>query len=420
SSAGEAGGAAAKPAQAAPQHVEVWWPYGDTNVSVRPAWDDFLRRHPGWTGELTMSVNFEKYQTSLAAGIVPDAYWSNFNVVLVAAFKKMFVPLDPYIARDKVDLKQYFPSAVIGAQWKGKTYGLPHHSNVRSVYLNANVLREVGIDAQRAPAGWDIFLAANQVLKRSDAQGGLDRIGYHPTWQLGGPTPLMYLQANGVPLIDKAGTGPGFDTPAGLQAIEWVGAAVAALGGMAALSAYQKKFNRGVGEALARNAAGMALAGVWSVARDTLQAEPNTPIVQWPMPGGPNAQSKSFGYFSGTSGVVPASAPRPEAGWAFTWYQASKEGQRYIQETPNSWDQACIPSVANDPAVLEQQPWRRRANELLAQARLYAYFPYPGSAEIQGAMNQALTPLLEGKQGPDATMRETKLQAQNVMNEYQE
>ncbi|MBI3969827.1 MAG: hypothetical protein HY332_00940 [Chloroflexi bacterium] len=66
------------------------------------------------------------------------------------------------------------------------------------------------------------------------------------------------------------------------------------------------------------------------------------------------------------------------------------------------------------------QPWRRRANELMAQARRYAYFPYPGSVEIQKAMNTALNSLLEGKQGPDATLRDMRLQAENVMREFME
>ncbi|MGH2371764.1 MAG: hypothetical protein ACRDI2_26630, partial [Chloroflexota bacterium] len=336
-------GEPAKPAQAAPRHITVWWPYNVTNPSVRPAWDDFLERNAGWTGDLTMQVNFEKYQASLAAGIVPDAYWSNFTSVQVAAYKTMFAPLDPYIARDKIDLKQYYVGSVVGAQYKGKTYGLPHHSNVRSVYLQGNVLPEVGINPNQQPDAWSDFQEANQRLKQTDAQGALDRIGYHPTWQLGGPAPVLYFQANGAPLLSKDEQQPGFDTPAGLEALEWIADTVAALGGYQALVAFQKKHKR-TGFALANSAAGMMLAGVWSMANHTLNTEPNTPITQWPMPGGPSARGQEFGYVSGTSGVIPTAAPQPEAGWIFTRYQASPEGQRFIQEPANSWDQACIPS----------------------------------------------------------------------------
>jgi ABC-type glycerol-3-phosphate transport system substrate-binding protein len=90
-------------------------------------------------------------------------------------------------------------------------------------------------------------------------------------------------------------------------------------------------------------------------------AEPAAQIAHWPMPGGPSARGKTFGYFSATNCAVPTGAARPDAGWAFAKFQASPEGQKYVQETENSWDQAVIPAVANNPAVLAKQPWRKRA-----------------------------------------------------------
>jgi ABC-type glycerol-3-phosphate transport system substrate-binding protein len=330
----------------------------------------------------------------------------------------MFAPLDAYIARDKLDLTAYFPGSRAGAEYKGKVYGLPRHSNVRSVYVNDRVLRAEGLDAAKAPSSWEDFRTANQRLKKLDAQGQLERIGFHPTWQIGGPVALMYFQANGVPLVSGDGTQVGFATPAGLEALQWVQDSVAALGGNGALAEYQRKFSKGTGEALGKGAAGLALAGVWVVPRDAYGADPGAEIAQWPVPGGPSARGKSFGYFSGTSGVVPEAAPRPDAGWTFTHYQASAEGQRFVQETEGSWDQACLASVANEPSSLAKQPWRKRANELMAQARLFAYFPFPGASEIHSAMNTAINPLLDGKQGPDAVMQELKQQVQNLMDQY--
>ena len=94
------------------------------------------------------------------------------------------------------------------------------------------------------------------------------------------------------------------------------------------------------------------------------------------------------------------------------------DGQKFIQGPDGSWDQACIPAVANDPKVLEQQPWRKRANELLGQARNTAYFAYPGAADIEAAMNKSVDDMLTGKQGPDATMQDMKQQVQVVMDQY--
>lgn len=413
-----ASGSGAPTASAKPQQVDVWWPYADDNPSVRPAWDDFKQRHPGWTGELTLSVTYEKFQTALAGGTVSDAYWAGFDFVQVAGYKKMFAPLDNYIARDKVNLEQYYPASLTGARYRGKLYGLPHHSDVRSVYVNQVMLRDAGMDPNQAPTSWDDFREANKRLMHQDAQGTLDRIGYDPTWQIGGPTALMYLQANGVPLLTSDGMQPGFATAAGVEALQWIADTVSSAGGSDALTAYEKKWQHGNGEALARNADGMALAGMWILGHWVYGLEPASEIAQWPMPGGPSAKGKSFGYYSGTTGVIPAAAARPDAGWEFTKYQASVEGQRFVQEADGSWDQACIASVANDPKVLVKQPWRKRANELLGQATMYAFFPFPGAADIAMAMNKALDPLLQGKQGPDVTMQDMKTQVLNVMDQY--
>lgn len=414
--AGDAG--APKPAASGPQRVDVWWSIADNNPSVQPAWEDFKRRHAGWTGELTMGVPFDKFQATLAGGVVPDAYFGSFETIQVAAYKKMFAPLDDYIARDKVSLDQYFFGSKAGAVFRGKTYGMPHHSNVRSVYVNQKAFRETGLDPDKAVASWDDFRQAIQRMRQEEAPGQLTRIGYHPTWQIGGPTAIMYFQANGVPLLSADGNQPGFATPAGAEALKWVADTVSALGGKGALDEFQKRFPKGTGEALGKGATGVALAGIWVVPRDAMIADPGVSIAQWPVPGGPSAKGKTFGYVAATSGVVPTAAPRPDAGWEFTKYQASAEGQRFIQEPEGSWDQACIPSVANDAASLQKQPWRKRANELLGQARHTAYFPFPGAADIQAAMNTAMDNLLAGKQGPDATLQDMKQQVQNVMDQY--
>jgi ABC-type glycerol-3-phosphate transport system substrate-binding protein len=396
----------------------VWWSIADNNPSIAPAWADFQRRHAGWTGELTMGVTFEKFQTTLAGGVAPDAYFGSFETIQVAAYKKMFAPLDAYIARDKVAMDQYYVGSTAGAVYRGKVYGLPHHSNVRSMYVNQRAYREGGLNADKGPESWDDLRQAIQRLRHDDAAGLPDRIGYHPTWQLGGPTALMYFQAYGVPLVSADGGQPGFATPAGAETLKWIADTVAALGGKGTLDEFQKRFPKGTGEALGKGATGVAMAGIWVVPRDAMAFDPTVPVAHWPVPGGPSARGKTFGYVAATSGVVPSAAARPDAGWEFTRYQASVEGQRYIQESEGSWDQACIHAVANDAAVLQKQPWRKRANELLQQARHTAYFPFPGAADIQAAMNTALDLMLDGKLGQDAALQEMRQQVQTVMEQY--
>jgi ABC-type glycerol-3-phosphate transport system substrate-binding protein len=294
---------------------------------------------------------------------------------------------------------------------------MPHHSNVRSIYINQRLFRSSGMNPDAAPASWDDFRTALQRLGKLDPAGGIERLGYNPTWTIGGTAALFYLQANGVPLLNNDGTQLAFATPAGIEALKWMQDTMNALGGAGAYAEYQKKF-KNVGDAYAKDAMGMSLLGVWIMGQQMFPVDPTVPIAQWPMPGGPSAKGKQFGFFNATSCVVPTTAPRPEAGWWFARYQASVEGQRYIQEPEGSFDQACLPDVANNPAVLAKQPWRKRANELMAQAKHYAYFPFSGTADIQTAMTTVTDTLLANKIGPDAAMIEMKQQVQNVMDQY--
>jgi ABC-type glycerol-3-phosphate transport system substrate-binding protein len=400
----------------APQKVIVWVP-GAGNPSYPPAYEDFLKRNSGWTGELVENVPYAKFQTSVAGGDVPDAYFAQFDTIQVAAHKALYAPLDKYITRDKINIENYFFGSRAGAVFKGKIYGMPHHSNVRSIYINQRLFRSSGMNPDAAPASWDDFRAAIQRLGKPDPAGGIERLGYNPTWTIGGTAALFYFQANGVSLLNNDGTQLAFATPAGVEALKWMQDTMNALGGAGAYAEYQKKF-KNVGDAYAKDALGMSLLGVWIMGQQMFPVDPTVPIAQWPMPGGPSAKGKQFGFFNATSCVVPTAAPRPEAGWWFARYQASVEGQRYIQEPEGSFDQACLPDVANNPAVLAKQPWRKRANELMAQAKHYAYFPFSGTADIQTAIQTVTDNLLANKIGPDAAMIEMKQQVQNVMDQY--
>src|SRR5262245_31631154 len=155
-----------------PQKVVVWVP-GAGNPSYPPAYEDFLRRNPGWTGELVENVTYQKFQTAVAGGGGPDAYFAQFDTLQVAAHTAPLAPPHRYIAPAPVTLEAYFFGSRAGAVFRGKVYGLPHHSNVRSVYVTQRLLRNSGMHPDAAPAGWDDFRTAIQRLGKDDGGGGI-------------------------------------------------------------------------------------------------------------------------------------------------------------------------------------------------------------------------------------------------------
>jgi ABC-type glycerol-3-phosphate transport system substrate-binding protein len=243
---------------------------------------------------------------------------------------------------------------------------------------------------------------------------GLTRIGFDPAW--GWPSVVeAYFQANGVPLLSPEGDRIGFDTPAALEALQWVEKARAQIGPPAEIADYQKR-STSIGAALATGQLGMELMGVWDLAYTIYKTTPEAQINQFAMPGGPSAQGKTFGYFIANFCVIPTDAKQPEAAWAYARFTASPTGQLFVQRAPGAWDQACIPSVADDPESLKNQPWRKDANKLLAQAKSYAYFPYPGSSQIDGAIDKIIAPFRQGTQSAAETFTQLKQQVQIEMD----
>ena len=399
------------------QHLRIWWPFGSHNLAVEESWTEFQSKHPGWTAEIVFDGSYAKFLTAVAAGDVPDVYLPSSEFVLEAAAKGFLRPLDQFIARDKVSWQRYFTAAQIGAEYKSKRYGMPHHVDVYSVYANDKVLRESGLDPKKKPGSWDELAATNQRLKKLAPEGFPSRLGFVPAYGIGA-FPLFYFPANGVRLTTQDGTKVAFDTPAGLEAIEWIGAAIKNLGSWEQITAFQKQIQGGVGGALARDALAYGHSGVWILEYNVYTVTPDAEISQWNLPGGPSAKGKEFGHFIADYDVIPTDSKKAEAAWLYLLHDASPAGQKYVQSAPGAWDIATIPSVANDAEAVKKQPWRKRANELMATANQPSYFPHPGSREINGAISRAVTPFLEGKEGAKATMEHLKQEVQTLMDQY--
>ena len=418
--AGGAQEAGPEPGLAQPEQIRIWVPFGDQQFDFESSWKDFLVRHPGWTREIVYDASNAKFITAVTGGDAPDVFMQPSMFLLDAAARGLIRPLDRLIGRDKVDWRQYYPAGKIGAEYRGQHYGLPHHVDVYSVYANERVLREGGLDPKKKPASWEELLASNQRLAREGPDGKPGRVGFIPVYGVS-PFPIYYFPANGAPLLSADGTRVGFDTAAGLEALEWMSAALKGLGGWERIQAYRSQFangENGVGWALGRDAMGYGYVGSWNLGFRVYKENPEAEIGQWPLPGGPSAKGKDFGQYIAMHTVIPTDARQAEAGWRWVLHDASPQGQQHIQWSASAFDIAAIPSVANSAAGLRAQPWRKRMNELMAEAKHPSYFPHPGSGEIGTAITTAVQPFLRGEEGPKATLEALKRETQREMDRF--
>ena len=415
------GGGPAAPARSLePQLLKIWVPFGDQQFDFEASWADFLAEHARWTREIVYDASNVKFVTSVTAGESPDVFMQPSLFLLDAAAKGMIRPLDQYISRDKVDWKQYYAAGKIGALYRTKHYGLPHHVDVYSVYGNEKVLREGAFDPKKKPASWDELLATNTRLTRQGPDGQPTRLGFIPFYGVS-PFVLYYFVANGAPLLSADGARVGFDNAAGLEVLEWMSNAIKSLGGWDRIQSYRGQFangENGVGWALGRDAIGYGYVGCWNLGFRVFKENPNAEIAQWPLPGGPSAKGKEFGQYIAMHTVIPTESRNADAGWEFVRHDTSSSGQKHIQWNFGSFDISSIPGVANNPESLKLQPWRKRMHELMAEAKEPSFFPHPGSGDIGAAITNAITPFLKGEEGPKATMDVLKRDVERLMAQF--
>jgi len=127
-------------------------------IKVRNEWArKFSEAHKGVTVE-HQPVPQEystKIQTLFAAGTPPDIYrylQENTPIVTVAQ-KKLHVPLNSYVERDKYDLSDYRPDAVNLYRWDGELYALPRDYGNQNLFYNIDLLEKAGLTPP--PADWN-------------------------------------------------------------------------------------------------------------------------------------------------------------------------------------------------------------------------------------------------------------------------
>lgn len=114
---------------------------------------------------------FEKLQTQIAAGTMPDLYdmWEGY--IQPYAENGALVNMDPYLENDaKIKKDDLVPAAVEAAAWQGSIYALliGFMPGPASVYYNADHLSEVGIADPTSDWTWDDLRAmAQQLVKGS-------------------------------------------------------------------------------------------------------------------------------------------------------------------------------------------------------------------------------------------------------------
>ena len=163
----------------------------------------FMQKHPniqvvheGFTGE-----DYAQKITVLSAGnSLGDVMWTAIgggNIYYFASAKTI-QPIEPYVAKEKFDLGQYYKNVIEGLKRDGKLYGLPFksHPGVSILFYNESAFEKAGGIPDKTWSLDRLIDAAKRVT-----QG--DVYGYFPATSH--KTILTYTRAFGGELLDPEG-----------------------------------------------------------------------------------------------------------------------------------------------------------------------------------------------------------------------
>ncbi len=159
----------------------------------------------------------DKYGVAIASGIAPDVAMWDLGSTNIRAAKGLLVPLDGFIAKDKINLREFWPTALAAASWQGNLYAMPFNTDTRVFYYNEQHFVEAGLPTS-APVTWDDLKAAAAKLTRWKG-GQLERVGFHPMW--GNVWFVPWVFTNGGGWFDDQGNAT-INRPENVEALDWV------------------------------------------------------------------------------------------------------------------------------------------------------------------------------------------------------
>jgi multiple sugar transport system substrate-binding protein len=146
--------------------------------------------------------------TKFASAEIPDVFYVNAEYAPEWIGEGFLHPLDDYIARDSIDLSQFYEGYLSTFQRDGMTYGLPKDGNTIALAYNSDHVSDV-------PATMDDLVSTAEGLK---GQGGLTApMCLNPGLDRG----LAFLYAQGGSVVSDDGSAATIDSPESTAAVQW-------------------------------------------------------------------------------------------------------------------------------------------------------------------------------------------------------
>jgi len=171
-----------------------------------------------------------KLETGMAAGVMPDVFKLDWNIVPRFAYRGIPLLLSPFMDRDNIDLSRYSKGAIDSGRWDpkgvvtgtGPLWGWAYMTDISLIYYNKDMFRAEGLSYPSPDWTWDDFLeAAIRLTKDTTGDGKIDQWG---TWVLPGmqiDRPWC-IWGPGGRLISEDHKKATFNSPEAIEGVRWM------------------------------------------------------------------------------------------------------------------------------------------------------------------------------------------------------
>ena len=153
-------------------------------TAIKNAIARFNKKYPNVKVELTMdpiSTGWGDYVTRVLSQFnarnAADVYGTAIETFRTFETKKLFIPLDDYIAQNP-GYSDFAPSLFQQSSWEGKTYFIPIGWNNIMINYNRTLFKDAGLDYPKPDWTWDQFRETAKKLTKRDSAGNAVQFGY--------------------------------------------------------------------------------------------------------------------------------------------------------------------------------------------------------------------------------------------------
>ena len=260
----------------------------------------FTKEHPNIKVEIANVATggqgaeaVQKFLTAIAAGTAASVVF--FDLVRA----------------DNYDLKRFIKPCIVECYGiDGKLYGLPRHYVNRWFLVNADHLKEDGINPEGELTDWQYLKSVAVKLTKKDGGGRLTRIGIQPNY-----IDLAYTWgwSNGGQWVTADGKQATMDDPRNVEAWQFAADIAEAMGGQEKINAFASGFETGAGEPFFVGKISLRYGGQTQL-RQLAQFKPDLNLRVFMFPA-KNAGDPKTSWSGGHAWVMPRGAKEKDIAW---------------------------------------------------------------------------------------------------------